>query len=90
MRDHVHINSVLRRPNWSLLNAGECAVCLEALRAGDRRRVLPRCEHGFHAQCVDSWLSKRPICRAEVAAGRGKEADAPVGEEASVETVTET
>ncbi|XP_006647838.1 E3 ubiquitin-protein ligase ATL23-like [Oryza brachyantha] len=62
--------------------AGECAVCLEAFRAGDRRRVLPRCEHGFHAQCVDSWLSMSrlcPMCRAEVAvvaAGRGKEAEA--------------
>ncbi|KAF0932499.1 hypothetical protein E2562_010395 [Oryza meyeriana var. granulata] len=66
---------------------GECAVCLEAFRAGDRRRVLPGCEHDFHAQCVDSWLRKShlcPICRAEVAtAGRGKEADAPVAEAAA-------
>ena len=60
--------------------AGECAVCLEAFRAGDRRRVLPGCEHGFHAECVDSWLRKSrrcPICRAEVA------------EAAAVEIVTE-
>ena len=51
---------------------GECAVCLEAFRAGDRRRVLPGCEHGFHAECVDTWLrrSRRcPICRAEVVGG---------------------
>nr|CAB3447820.1 unnamed protein product [Digitaria exilis] len=48
---------------------GECAVCLEAFRAGDRRRVLPRCGHGFHAECVDTWLrrSRRcPVCRTEV------------------------
>uniref|UniRef100_A0A0D3FA18 RING-type domain-containing protein n=1 Tax=Oryza barthii TaxID=65489 RepID=A0A0D3FA18_9ORYZ len=72
--------------------AGECAVCLEAFRAGDRRRVLPRCEHGFHAQCVDSWLRVSrlcPICRAEVAASRGKEGDAPVAEAASLEIVAE-
>lgn len=71
---------------------GECAVCLEAFRAGDRRRVLPRCEHGFHAQCVDSWLRVSrlcPICRAEVAASRGKEGDAPVAEAASLEIVAE-
>jgi hypothetical protein len=52
--------------------AGECEVCLEAFRAGDRRRVLPGCEHGFHAECVDTWLrrSRRcPICRAEVVGG---------------------
>ena len=51
---------------------GECAVCLEAFRAGDRCRVLPGCEHGFHAECVDTWLrrSRRcPICRAEVVGG---------------------
>ncbi|RCV08191.1 hypothetical protein SETIT_1G306500v2 [Setaria italica] len=56
---------------------GECAVCLEAFRAGDRRRVLPGCEHGFHAECVDSWLRKSrrcPICRAVVVAARGKNA----------------
>ena len=49
---------------------GECAVCMEAFRAGDRCRVLPRCGHGFHAECVDSWLRKSrrcPLCRAEAA-----------------------
>ncbi|GJM86726.1 hypothetical protein PR202_ga02614 [Eleusine coracana subsp. coracana] len=53
---------------------GDCAVCLDAFRAGDRCRMLPGCEHGFHAQCVDSWLRKSrlcPICRAVVTA-RGK------------------
>ncbi|CAL5054557.1 unnamed protein product [Urochloa decumbens] len=53
---------------------GECAVCLEAFRGGDRRRVLPGCEHGFHAECVDSWLRKSrrcPICRAEVVVAAG-------------------
>ena len=48
----------------------QCAVCLEAFMAGDRCMVLPRCEHGFHAECVGSWLRKSrlcPICRAEVA-----------------------
>ncbi|RCV08193.1 hypothetical protein SETIT_1G306700v2 [Setaria italica] len=47
---------------------GECAVCLEAFRAGDRCKVLPGCEHGFHAVCVDLWLRKSrrcPICRAD-------------------------
>ncbi|KAG2661264.1 E3 ubiquitin-protein ligase ATL23-like [Panicum virgatum] len=72
--------------------AGECAVCLEAFRAGDRRRVLPGCEHGFHAECVDSWLRKSrrcPICRAEVVvAAHGKNAG-EVAEAAAVEIVTE-
>ncbi|GJM86725.1 hypothetical protein PR202_ga02613 [Eleusine coracana subsp. coracana] len=65
--------------------AGDCAVCLDAFRAGDQCRVLPGCEHGFHAECVDSWLrqSRRcPICRDVVVAGA-------VAEVAAVEIVTE-
>uniref|UniRef100_A0ACD5Z3C4 Uncharacterized protein n=1 Tax=Avena sativa TaxID=4498 RepID=A0ACD5Z3C4_AVESA len=53
---------------------GDCAVCLEAFQAGDKCRVLPACQHGFHALCVDSWLRKSrlcPVCRTEVA-GCGK------------------
>jgi hypothetical protein len=72
---------------------GECAVCLEAFRAGDRRRVLPGCEHGFHAECVDSWLRKSrrcPICRAEVVAGYAKNAGEVEETAAAVEIVTQS
>jgi hypothetical protein len=73
---------------------GECAVCLEAFRAGDRCRALPGCEHGFHAQCVDPWLRQSrvcPVCRAVVVAvGRGKAAGTVAGEAAaSSEVVAE-
>jgi hypothetical protein len=71
---------------------GECAVCLEAFCAGDRCKVLPGCEHGFHAVCVDSWLRKSrrcPICRAEVVvAGQSKNAGV-VETTAAVEIVSE-
>ncbi|KAL5211321.1 hypothetical protein ABZP36_022168 [Zizania latifolia] len=74
------------------VGGGDCAVCLEAFQAGDRCRVLPGCQHGFHARCVDSWLCKRrlcPICRAEVVAGDGKAATAGAGDEATtLEIVT--
>jgi hypothetical protein len=53
--------------------AADCAVCLEAFEAGDRCRRLPRCEHSFHAKCVDPWLKKSrccPVCRADVLAER--------------------
>ena len=40
----------------------ECAVCLESLEIGDKCRLLPLCKHSFHAQCVDIWLLKTPIC----------------------------
>lgn len=44
----------------------DCAVCLTELAAGDTARVLPRCGHAFHVDCVDMWLrshSTCPLCR---------------------------
>ncbi|KAH6820806.1 hypothetical protein C2S53_018089 [Perilla frutescens var. hirtella] len=44
-----------------------CAICLENLRQSEVCRVLPACDHQFHAQCIDPWLWKRltcPTCRA--------------------------
>uniref|UniRef100_A0A0D9XW83 RING-type domain-containing protein n=1 Tax=Leersia perrieri TaxID=77586 RepID=A0A0D9XW83_9ORYZ len=47
----------------------ECAICLGDFAAGDKVRVLPRCHHGFHVRCVDTWLaahSSCPTCRDSV------------------------
>ncbi|KAG8099359.1 hypothetical protein GUJ93_ZPchr0013g35052 [Zizania palustris] len=44
----------------------DCAVCITELAAGEMARVLPRCGHGFHVDCVDMWLrshSTCPLCR---------------------------
>ncbi|CAN4088264.1 unnamed protein product [Withania somnifera] len=45
----------------------DCAVCLENFKIGEKCRLLPKCNHTFHVQCIDSWLKKTavcPICRA--------------------------
>jgi E3 ubiquitin-protein ligase EL5 len=50
--------------------AVECAVCLAELEDGEAARFLPRCGHGFHAACVDTWLTFHttcPLCRLTVA-----------------------
>ncbi|XP_010919411.3 RING-H2 finger protein ATL79 [Elaeis guineensis] len=50
----------------------ECAICLAEFAEGERVRVLPACNHGFHVKCVQAWLASRPscpTCRATVAAG---------------------
>ncbi|XP_020271552.1 RING-H2 finger protein ATL5-like [Asparagus officinalis] len=47
----------------------ECVVCLGVMEEGEEGRVLPRCKHVFHVECVDVWLRSRstcPICRALV------------------------
>jgi hypothetical protein len=52
----------------------ECAVCICELGDGDTGRLLPRCGHRFHAECVDRWFRSHatcPLCRAVVAPDGG-------------------
>ncbi|XVE71707.1 hypothetical protein DITRI_Ditri10aG0173400 [Diplodiscus trichospermus] len=46
----------------------ECAVCLGEIEAEQPARMVPGCNHGYHLQCADTWLSKHslcPVCRAK-------------------------
>ncbi|XP_070053869.1 RING-H2 finger protein ATL2-like [Nicotiana tomentosiformis] len=47
----------------------ECPVCLSQFENGEAGRVLPKCNHSFHIECIDMWFqshSNCPICRAPV------------------------
>ncbi|XVE88542.1 hypothetical protein DITRI_Ditri19aG0077600 [Diplodiscus trichospermus] len=49
----------------------ECAVCLCELVEGDKARLLPKCNHGFHVDCIDMWFQSHstcPLCRNPVVA----------------------
>lgn len=44
----------------------ECPICLGEFMDGEKVRVLPKCNHGFHMRCIDTWLmshSSCPTCR---------------------------
>lgn len=45
----------------------ECCICLGEFVDGERVRVLPNCEHGFHVECIGKWLvgarDSCPTCR---------------------------
>ncbi|CAA2976932.1 E3 ubiquitin- ligase ATL42-like, partial [Olea europaea subsp. europaea] len=44
----------------------ECAVCLSRFEETEVLRLLPKCKHAFHMNCIDKWLenhSSCPICR---------------------------
>ncbi|KAG2722480.1 hypothetical protein I3843_02G113200 [Carya illinoinensis] len=48
----------------------ECAVCLSELLQGEKARLLPKCNHGFHVDCIDMWFQSHstcPLCRNPVA-----------------------
>ncbi|CAH8389715.1 unnamed protein product [Eruca vesicaria subsp. sativa] len=47
----------------------ECAVCLARFEPTEVLRLLPKCKHAFHVECVDTWLdahSTCPLCRYRV------------------------
>lgn len=53
----------------------DCAVCIAEVAPGEAARVLPRCGHAFHVECVDMWLrshSTCPLCRCAVEEEDGK------------------
>lgn len=44
----------------------DCCICLSEYKKGEKLRILPKCNHGFHVKCVDKWLkchSSCPTCR---------------------------
>ncbi|GLJ38581.1 hypothetical protein SUGI_0786630 [Cryptomeria japonica] len=45
----------------------ECAVCLSEFAEKEKGRILPKCKHSFHIDCIDMWFyshSTCPLCRA--------------------------
>lgn len=52
-----------------LKNPFDCAVCLCEFEAEDKLRLLPKCSHAFHLECIDTWLlshSTCPLCRCSL------------------------
>ncbi|KAL3641927.1 hypothetical protein CASFOL_012742 [Castilleja foliolosa] len=47
----------------------ECAVCLSEFEEDETVRLLPKCNHAFHIECIDMWFhshSTCPLCRSPV------------------------
>lgn len=60
MKDSSHMDA----SRWS------CCVCLENFESEETLRLLPRCGHAFHEECIVPWLTKRtstcPVCKVAV------------------------
>ncbi|OWM72253.1 RING-H2 finger protein ATL79-like [Punica granatum] len=44
------------------LAGADCAICLTEFEEGEAVRVLKRCRHGFHAECIERWLCSHASC----------------------------
>ncbi|TKY61160.1 RING-H2 finger protein ATL3 [Spatholobus suberectus] len=56
----------------------ECAVCLSEVVEGEKARLLPKCNHGFHVDCIDMWFQSHstcPLCRNPVASSNSNSND---------------
>ncbi|XP_076926522.1 uncharacterized protein LOC143589721 isoform X2 [Bidens hawaiensis] len=61
----LHINECKLRGDWCL-NDTKCSICQEEFISGDEIGSM-RCDHGFHAACINQWLRLKnwcPVCKA--------------------------
>ncbi|KAJ9698734.1 hypothetical protein PVL29_007675 [Vitis rotundifolia] len=52
-----------------VVKESECSICLGVFQKKEKIKMLPRCHHAYHAECVDKWLraqSSCPLCRASL------------------------
>lgn len=55
-------------------NDGVCSICLTDYLPKDVLRTIPKCNHYFHATCIDEWLKRNatcPVCRKSPACSLG-------------------
>jgi hypothetical protein len=48
---------------------GFCTICQTSLSQGDRVRAIQKCQHLYHAECLEPWLRTHttcPVCRTSV------------------------
>ncbi|TMW68701.1 hypothetical protein Poli38472_006169 [Pythium oligandrum] len=49
-------------------NNDTCCICCEEYQSGDIMRLLRRCKHEFHLECLDKWAftsvnaERKPVC----------------------------
>lgn len=47
----------------------ECPICLGLFEENERMKVIPKCMHVYHLECLDKWLQSHancPLCRSTI------------------------
>ncbi len=69
----AHIQDNLLEENTELFDLfgeeGFCTICQVNLADGERIRAIQKCQHLYHADCLEPWLRNHttcPVCRVDV------------------------
>ncbi|XP_015973327.1 NEP1-interacting protein 2 isoform X1 [Arachis duranensis] len=57
------------KSNKKLMYMSSCSICFQDFEDEELIRILPKCGHIFHLQCIDKWLIQQgscPMCRTHV------------------------
>ena len=54
-RDFVERGELVDAVRQCRKSNDSCIICFEEYNAGDPIRVLPKCGHEFHVECIDQW-----------------------------------
>lgn len=46
----------------NILKSESCPICCEEVEQSEEILLLPVCNHFFHANCIKSWLIRKPLC----------------------------
>ena len=57
---YVKIKSIKNVKKECYLGSG-CSICYKDI-LGDNKIRLLHCNHIFHSECIDEWLTKNPTC----------------------------
>lgn len=61
-RDLKRIPVAVFKIGGTSFTATDCPICLGEFLDGEKVRVLPKCNHGFHVKCIDKWLMSNSSC----------------------------
>ncbi|KAJ2083390.1 hypothetical protein H4R24_000867 [Coemansia sp. RSA 988] len=76
----------------ALAESEACSICLGDIVREERLVRLVPCNHQFHSDCVNRWLTQKstlcPLCKADVLEGLGLTRPKSIAEDNDIELVT--
>jgi len=66
----VSFRTQRRNQKFTTTTCTTCSICIDEFEEGEKVRLLPRCGHAFHTDCILPWLKDRqgccPLCKMGV------------------------